>query len=119
MNINEWTKQIHELAISKGWWEPDADGRVRSFGELIALCHSELSEALEHYRDGSYPVMMSPVSSKECGPQKPDGWAVELVDCLIRVLDMLAHYEIDVEAVMKIKHEFNKTRPYRHGNKVL
>ena len=33
-------------AKQHGWWDED-----RTFGEVIALCHSELSEALEAYRD--------------------------------------------------------------------
>lgn len=47
MGINEWTQEIHQNAKDHGWWEGE-----RSFGEIIALCHSELSEAPEAYRNG-------------------------------------------------------------------
>ena len=40
--INEFAQEVHSNAVNHGWWEDD-----RSFGEIIALCHSELSEALE------------------------------------------------------------------------
>ena len=40
MNLNEWAKVIHENAVNHGWWEEE-----KSFGEVIALCHAELSEA--------------------------------------------------------------------------
>ena len=43
MEIKELQKQVHENAKEHGWW----DGEERNFGELIALCHSELFEALE------------------------------------------------------------------------
>ena len=32
---------------------------------------------------------------------------------------MCGHYGIDLEAALIEKHEFNKTRPFRHGNKTL
>jgi len=36
---------------------------------------------------------------------------------LIRIFDISAAYELDLENALKIKMEFNKSRPYRHGNK--
>ena len=47
MNLDEWAREIHEIAVEHGWWEEE-----RSFGEIVALCHSELSEALEADRLG-------------------------------------------------------------------
>lgn len=44
----------------------------RSFGDYIALMHSELSEALEAYRNGEEPFYVK--------DGKPEGWAVELHD---------------------------------------
>ena len=48
---------------------------------------------------------------------KPEGIAVELADCIIRILDYCGHENIDIENVIKIKHEYNKTRSYKHGGK--
>ena len=107
MTINEWAWIIHQNAVEHGWWDEE-----RSFGDIVALCHSELSEALEEYRSGRQMVYMG-----EAG--KPEGIAVELADCMIRILDYLAHEDIDVESVMAMKHEYNTTRPYRHGGKAL
>lgn len=135
MTISEITKDIHENAIAHGWWDEE-----RSFGDIIALCHSELSEALEEYRDGKSNVyydcrvdehdkdcICEPenpgcgYSSDKCGEksEKPEGIAVELADCIIRIFDYCGKMGIDIEKIIKLKHEYNKTRPYRHGNKVL
>lgn len=106
MTINEWAKVIHENAVAHGWWDDE-----RSFGEIIALCHSELSEALEEYRSGK------PMYYIEGG--KPEGIAVEMADCIIRILDWCEHEKIDIEGFIARKHEYNKGRPYKHGGKVI
>ena len=110
MNLNQWRDEIHALAKEKGWWEGE-----RTFGEIIALCHSELSEALEEYRAGNYSIMYY----GECNYKnsKPEGIPIELADCIIRILDYCGKAGIDIEEAVKIKHQYNKTRPYRHGGK--
>ena len=42
MTVNEFAKEVHENAVAHGWWET-----ARSFPEVAALIHSEVSEALE------------------------------------------------------------------------
>jgi hypothetical protein len=42
LNMNMFAKEVHENAVNHGWWDEE-----RSFGELIALCHSELLEVSE------------------------------------------------------------------------
>ena len=49
--------------------------------------------------------------------KKPEGNAAELADVIIRVLDYCAYAGIDIENVLEVKHEYNKSRPYRHGGK--
>ena len=119
MTLNEWATAIHDNAVRHGWWDED-----RSFGDVIALCHSELSEALEEYRSHMpmvYCVDRSDMTNVCCliDGEKPEGIATEMIDCIIRILDWCGKENIDVDALMKAKHEYNKTRPYRHGGKRL
>lgn len=46
-----------------------------------------------------------------------EGITAELADVIIRVLDYCAYAGIDIENVLEVKHEYNKSRPYRHGGK--
>jgi len=110
MQINELVKDVGQNARNHGWWS----GEERTFGELIALCHSELSEALQEYRDG---VDITETYYGKKG--KPEGIPSELADTVIRIMDMCDHYGIDLEAAILEKHEFNKTRPYKHGGKII
>lgn len=119
--LNELAKEIHENAKEHGWWEGDD----KRFGEIIALCHSELSEALEEYRNGrkipdvyySGSGYIATTPTKCCN--HPKGIAVELADCIIRILDYCGKEGIDIEGIIRLKHEYNKTRPHRHGGKVI
>lgn len=48
---------------------------------------------------------------------KPEGIPTELADVIIRVLDYCGYAGIDIDAAISQKHEYNKSRPYRHGGK--
>ena len=50
---------------------------------------------------------------------KPEGIAVELCDAVIRIFDTLAFYGVNIESVLEGKHEYNKSRPYKHGGKEI
>lgn len=124
--INELAKQIHENALARGWWDKD-----RPFPEIIALCHSELSEALEEYRNGhpgEWYVCEEAVgagnSDTACKPgcakhnmpcrwrnPKPEGVAVELADCIVRILDYAAHKGWDMEGVIWRKDAVQRIPP--------
>jgi len=105
--LSELQKEIYAWAQSKGWWE-EGD---RNHGQLMLLMVSELTEAHEELRHGHN------VKEIYYNESKPEGVPIELADCVIRILDYCAHYDINLEAAINIKMEYNKTRPYRHGNK--
>ena len=175
LNLVDFSKEVYQNAVDHGWHESN-----RSVAEIVALIHSELSEALEEYRC-SRPMVWYGENGK------PEGIAIELLDAVIRILDfcgkcqasfdcdtigkmvscikdtgvrlhddpfpdficelhyrtskaygqeklsMLFGFLIDVCCMIFTwldeegfdsqkhlieKHEFNKSRPYKHGNKV-
>ena len=94
--INEVARQIHENAVDHGWWDEE-----RGFPEV-----------LEEYRNGRLPTEVYTGNNG-----KPEGIPIELADVIIRVLDYCGYAGIDIDAAISQKHEYNKSRPYRHGGK--
>src|SRR5687768_1742096 len=98
----------YTTASLKGWWNPP-----KTIGEQIALYHSEISEALEEIRTGHQPY------ETYVNNNKPEGFPIELADCIIRMLDTTGHYDIKLLGAILWKMNYNLTREHRHGGKVL
>ena len=98
MNLADLQKEAHAIAKDHGWWDEE-----RTFGELIALVHSELSEALEWYREGEHVQPMREESPQYGlddpvhGKYKPVGVPSELADVVIRVADMAEWYGVELD----------------------
>lgn len=127
MDIKDLIHESHRIALEHGWWE-EGD---RNFGEVVALMHSELSEALEEYREGQplhfvycdearrRNALMDYNDHCEGEHHKPEGIMVELADVFIRIADLIGRNELTDEfvKVLKWKLAYNESRPYRHGGK--
>jgi NTP pyrophosphatase (non-canonical NTP hydrolase) len=104
--LNDLGRKAYDNAKSKGFYDTPP-----SVPERLCLIHSEVSEALEAYRDGDNDLRIA-----EGG--KPEGIPSELADIVIRVVDMACYLGIDLDAAVKAKMDYNATRPHQHGRKV-
>ena len=93
--INNYCRRAYETAKSKGWHEEE-----RETGTLLALIHSEVSEALEADRKGD-----------------DENFAEELADVCIRIFDLCGARNIELGAAIEKKMAKNIGREYKHGGK--
>lgn len=103
MQVAKRHMQCHGLDESK-------QACVAELGMKIALIQSELSEALDAALDGCIDTWTG-------DDGKPEGLMVELGDAVIRIADLVGKLGLDLADAVRRKHEYNKTRPYRHGNR--
>lgn len=112
VGIGEMQRTVHMLSRRKGWY----DNEPRNIGEMLALIHSEVSEALEEWRDAYTDDPEWPLS-RITRENKIVGFEPELADIVIRVMDLAEYVGIDLAQAIRDKHNYNRTRPYRHGGK--
>jgi NTP pyrophosphatase (non-canonical NTP hydrolase) len=126
--LADMTAEVREVNTAKGWRSGD-----NTFGDYIALLHSELSEALEAYRDHRLTdatkaatfvrddggVIARDESGEPILTAKPEGVGSEFADVLIRLLDTCDVYGIDLAAEYERKIAHNRTRPFQHGGRTL
>lgn len=131
--LNCIAADIHSMARAKGWWADaasdedvfaSAEERLDMdrclIAEKLLMIHSEISEATEELRTAKSIDDLSAVDFADPDDSsKPTGFAVELADTIIRILDLAAFLEIDIENALAEKIVFNGSRPYRHGGKRL
>lgn len=120
--INELGKKAHEINVKNGFYEGQ-----KNTGEMIALIHSELSEALEADRAEIQNPVFDPyhiLDTEDDDEFKSlfegcikDSFEDELADAMIRIMDLATYKNIDLENNIKAKMRYNSLREYKHGKK--
>ncbi len=94
VGLNRKMMEVREMADAKGF-----SAREERIWEMLALIHSEISEATDAYKKGA--------PSEKVGE--------ELIDAIIRILHLLSALGVDAEEQYQHKMEKNWARPYRFG----
>lgn len=99
---NDLAARILDINRKNGWkvTTPEDWNQDYKIPAVLALIHSEVSEALEGFRRDDI-----------------DNFREELVDVIIRALDLAGGLGFDIDAAIEAKMQKNAGRSYKHGGK--
>ena len=123
MELKTLAAEIHNVNKEKGFWDNPLE---RNVGELLMLCVTELSEAMEAHRKGYMHEI------EEIDKQKGHALEVEeykswfeskvknsfedeIADTVIRLLDLSEGLHLDLLWHIRAKIKYNKMRAFKHG----
>jgi NTP pyrophosphatase (non-canonical NTP hydrolase) len=112
-SLEDVQDRVHNLARSNGFWEENTTLCELGYETTVqlkvaALIGSEVGELIDALRKDP---------TAHCGKHGCDlsKEEEELADIVIRVMDYCEHRNIDLAKCIIEKHNFNCTRPYKHG----
>ena len=142
--LNELRDECHKNAVDHGFWEVVGDDGVvikdgeekNTFPKCMALVVSEIGEAIEadrkknwlkdkdmdlrlgETRDTLAEFVESSTIEERINFTKrilKGNVEEEIADVIIRILDLAGHYNIDLDSIVRLKMDYNASRPYKHN----
>ena len=120
--LRRLTDRLVATTISKGFREPPsgisyelwASESLKPIRAAIftANLHGETSELWEAARKGTLDKPCDKTPGLTCAEE-------EVADIIIRALDLANFLGVDPARAIALKAEYNESRPYRHGGKLL
>lgn len=83
----------------------------KPIGSWIANLHGEVSELWEAYRNRKLFLKCDKACDLTCAEE-------ELADIMIRCMDTSVALGVDLGRAIRIKSEYNRSRPHKHGGKL-
>lgn len=105
LSLRDWQEELWKTNTEKGWNE-----LTRSPLENHALIVTEIAEATESVRNGEEGIFIK--------DGKPEGEFIEIGDVIIRCFNYLTQNGQDVETILELKNNYNKTRERLHGKRM-
>ena len=100
-NVDQWSRAIHDWAKRKGFYGTNGEAHISgNHAAQVMLIVTELAEAVQEDRNGDS------LSFRE-----------ELIDALIRLLDMMGYLRMDIGILLKQIMVHNEGRPQLHGKR--
>lgn len=115
--LNEIADCVHELAWEKGWHSRD-EGEDAFVERMCNLLHDEVCELHEAWRNNKLRADCDKADKmRAAGLPALTSIEEEMADIVIRILDNARKLNVDIALAVWAKHQYNKTRPERHGGK--
>lgn len=120
--MNKLAKQIHEANVKNGFYDKPVE-----FGTRLMLVVSELSEAIEADRKTGFWLLPEYQADLIANATDDDSFKEnfkefakdtvqdEIADAVIRLLDLCAFMNIDIDFHVKQKLRYNSLREHKHG----
>ena len=124
LSLNEACQDHHEMVITKGFTrQPIATDLMLIVTELGEACeadrknrHADIYTFVEEFSKKITPMQNSDEAFKKTFETYiKDTFEDEIADVFLRLMDLCGAMNIDIEEHIRLKAEYNKLRPPKHG----